>query len=61
MLGLGPIGTLKGITTGGDARKPGTGKKPAMSAVDFDFSDDDDSDKGAPAERSTTAPPPPRP
>ena len=43
MLGLGPIGTLKGIKpTGGDAKKPGLGKKPATSTLDFDFSDDDE-------------------
>ena len=47
MLGLGPIGTLKGIKpTGGDAKKPGLGKKPATSTLDFDFSDDDE--PGAP-------------
>ena len=43
MLGLGPIGTLKGIKpTGGDAKKPSVGKKPATSNLDFDFSDDDE-------------------
>ena len=47
MLGLGPIGTLKGIKpTGGDAKKPGLGKKPATSTLDFEFSDDDE--PGAP-------------
>ena len=47
MLGLGPIGTLKGIKpTGGDAKKPSAGKKPATSNLDFDFSDDDE--PGAP-------------
>ena len=49
MLGLGPIGTLKGIKpTGGDAKKPSVGKKPATSNLDFDFSDDDEPGKPCP-------------
>lgn len=61
MLGLGPIGTLKGIKpTGGEAKKPSAGgKKPATSNLDFDFSDDDEPGTPSPHARCTTAPPQP--
>lgn len=60
MLGLGPIGTLKGVQRPDDAKKPGQGKKP-MSSLDFDLglSDDEEEEdvmKGAPNPPDATLP-----